>query len=613
MLKNLFLLTSVSCGVGFGSTFVISRNLQQSAWAGLVTVPAVATSLTLLSRQRRQEIERQVAKSRSNLDDIRRQEQLVQASCREINAHGQKLQTGFTQLRQSIDRDQEKQAELEREVNALVLHKQKQESLLRQLEEQVTNKQNNLEKTNAELAQSESKRKSAINSTQQSELTLANIQEKIRRDSASCQEISAYGQKLQTGFTQLRQNIDRDQERQAELEREINDLVLHKQKQEYLLFQLEEQVNNKQNNLEKTNAELAQSESKRKSAINSTQQSELTLANIQKKIRQDSAIKEQIKAEIIDLRNQERNIQRGIDSYRVELTNLQQQLAVLKNRQEISLANIQEKICQHSAIKEQIKTEIIHLRNQERNIQGEIDSRRVDSTNLQQKLAEFRDQQEMLLSAIDDLERSVKDRQSLLNELDLEILDRRAVKKDIDSQTIELKEQASQSTPKEEQLQAKRWQDNSVFENNPHLQVLEHIDSYEKITESEVNHVLGNPRKRREFDNKWRDYLAYLPFSIRVETSKSGSCYVKAIITIINPQKIPEILERNAVEPKFLHSKNPGFIAEQEEQAFQDLYFDLESQSNDDFIKHINTYNTNTCRSCGSTPMRGYDYCYTCN
>jgi ribosomal protein S28E/S33 len=488
MLKNWFLLASVSCGVGFGSTFVISRNLQQSAWAGLVTVPAVTTSLTLLSRQRRQEIERQVAKSRSNLDDIRQQEQLVQASCREISAHGQKLQTGFTQLRQ---------------------------------------------------------------------------------------------------------NIDRDQEKQAELEQEINTLVLYKQKQEFLLFQLEEQVNNKQNNLEKTNAELAQSESKRKLAINSAQQSELTLANIQEKIRQDSAIKEQIKPEIIDLRNQERSIQREIDSRRVELTNLQQQLAVLKNRQEISLANIQEKICQHSDIKEQIKTEIIDLRDQERNIQREIDSRRVDSTNLQQKLAEFRDQQEMLLSAIDDLERSVKDRQSLLNELDLEILNRRTVKKEINSQTIEPKEQASQSTLKEEQLQAKRWQDNSVFENNPHLQILEHIDRHGKITESEVNHMLRNPRKGREFANKLREYLPELHFSIIVETSESGSCYLKEI----KPQNFPEIPEPIAIDL--------------EEQAMQDLSFDLESQSSDYFIGNINTYNS--CRSCGSTPVRGHDYCYNCN
>ncbi len=205
----------------------------------------------------------------------------------------------------------------------------------------------------------------------------------------------------------------------------------------------------------------------------------------------------------------------------------------------------------------------------------------------------------------------VKDRKSLLNELDLEILNRRAVKKDTNSQTIELKEQTSQSTPKEEQLQAKRWQDNSVFENNPHLQILKHIDRHEKITESEVNHILGGSRRKREFDNKWRDYLAYLPFSIRVETSKSGSHYVKAIITLVKPQNFSDVLQPDVVELELPHSKIAGSTPELEELAIQNSDFDLESQSNDDLIDRINT--CNTCRSCGSISIRGHDYCYRCN
>jgi hypothetical protein len=59
-LKNWFLLTSISCGVGFTFTLALSKNLQQSALAGLGTVPAIATSLTMLARQRKEEIERQI-------------------------------------------------------------------------------------------------------------------------------------------------------------------------------------------------------------------------------------------------------------------------------------------------------------------------------------------------------------------------------------------------------------------------------------------------------------------------------------------------------------------------------------------------------------------------
>ena len=158
MLKNWFLLASVSCGVGFGSTFLISRNLQQSAWAGLGTVPAVAASIKILSRQSKEEIERQVAKSRLSLDNVRQQEQLVKNKCREISAHGQKLQMGFTQLTQEVNRDRVRQAELEREINSLVLHKQTQKSLLGQLEAKVLDRQNQLETIIAELARIQAQR-----------------------------------------------------------------------------------------------------------------------------------------------------------------------------------------------------------------------------------------------------------------------------------------------------------------------------------------------------------------------------------------------------------------------------------------------------------------------
>jgi chromosome segregation ATPase len=159
MFKNWFLLASVSCGVGFGSTFLISRSLQQSAWAGLGTVPAVAASLTILSRQRQEEIDRQVAKSRLSLDDLQQQEQLVtgqlqlkESSCREISAHGQKLQTAFTQLKQDVNRYREEQTGLEKEINSLVLQRQAQESALVRLDAKVVDRQNNLQTTQAELA-----------------------------------------------------------------------------------------------------------------------------------------------------------------------------------------------------------------------------------------------------------------------------------------------------------------------------------------------------------------------------------------------------------------------------------------------------------------------------
>ena len=186
MFKNWFLLASVSCGVGFGSTFLISRNLQQSAWAGLGTVPAVAASLTLLSRQRQEEIDLQVAQSRLSLDDLQREEQLVKeqlqikkSSCQKIIVGGQELQTAFTQLKKDVNRYREKQAGLEREINSLVLQRQAQESSLVRLDAKVVDRQNNLQTTQAELALIQTQRQSAIDSAKQSNLELQRIREEI--------------------------------------------------------------------------------------------------------------------------------------------------------------------------------------------------------------------------------------------------------------------------------------------------------------------------------------------------------------------------------------------------------------------------------------------------
>jgi hypothetical protein len=69
MPKNWLLLISISCGVGFGSTLLISRNLQQSSWTGLGAVPAVVASLTLLSRQYKEDRDVHTARLKLQLDD----------------------------------------------------------------------------------------------------------------------------------------------------------------------------------------------------------------------------------------------------------------------------------------------------------------------------------------------------------------------------------------------------------------------------------------------------------------------------------------------------------------------------------------------------------------
>jgi chromosome segregation ATPase len=287
MLKNWFLLASVSCGVGFGTTFAISRNLQQSALAGLGTVPAVATSLRLLSRQRQEEIDRQIAESRLSLNDLRQQEQLVKAD-------GDKLQAGFIQLRQEVDRDRDRQVELERSITALALQKQTEASLLARLAADVLDKQQQLELTNTALAQQQS----------------------------------------------LLQDLDLDRQQQQSLQQEVSELLLQKQQQAVLLdesntqlqisrnfhAELAERVNTTQEHLARLTIDLSELQAKRATAIDLERSADLTLANIREEISQHVFFKDKLAAELVELDNCRDNLQAQIAA-QTERAESQQQLA----------------------------------------------------------------------------------------------------------------------------------------------------------------------------------------------------------------------------------------------------------------------------------------------
>jgi chromosome segregation ATPase len=393
MFKNWFLIAGVSCGVGFGSTFLISRNLQQSAWAGLGTVPAVAASLTILSRQRQEEIDRQVAKSRLSLDDLQREEQLVKeqlqirkSSCQKIIVGGQELQTAFTQLKQDVNRYREEQAGLEREINSLVLQRQAQESSLVRLDAKVVDRQNNLQTTQAELALIQTQRQSAIDSAKQSNLELQSVREKIRQYSVTKEQLGFQltdlqnqAQSLQTKLIDrevdlrgieyhilqmeerhdrvaiaiveldgsleqkqsLLQDIDRDRQQQQALIQEISDLLLEKQDREVLLGELVVNITVKQNILFELDAEVSEGQ-----------------ANL-----------DRISIDLVQIEAQR---QSAID---------------LAQRSELTLANIQEEISNHCINKEKIAAEIAELQNRGENLEAEIVTQKINLTELQEQIS----------------------------------------------------------------------------------------------------------------------------------------------------------------------------------------------------------------------------------
>jgi myosin heavy subunit len=470
MLKNWFLLASVSCGVGFGSTFLISRNLQQSTLAGLGTVPAVAASLTILSRQRREEIDRQVAQSKQQLQltnascseisahwqRVQEQEQLFKDRCREISAHGKELQTEYKQLKQEVDRYRERQASLEREINSLVLQKQTRKSLLVQLDGEVLDKQKQLKTTQTELAQIQTQKESEIDSATQSNLKLQRIREEIRQDSAAKKQlddqITDLGRLLQQKQSLL-QNTDWQQ--QQLLQKGISDLLLQKQDQKVLfdelvvsistkhnnLVKLDNEISERQANLDRIAIDLAKIESRKQSAINSAQRSELALTNIEDKVSERQANLDRI---AIDL---------------AEIESKRQSIIYSVNQSEFILADISKETSQHSANKQALEVAIFELQQQLKNSQ--------------------------LPTVSPDL------------------------------------------IPPVILVTLGEWE--NFFEYDPNLPILKDIKTHGRISISEATRILGSDRLRRGFADKITKYNQdfNLPFNIKIENFNNTDYYIK--------------------------------------------------------------------------------------
>ena len=69
------------------------------------------------------------------------------------------------------------------------------------------------------------------------------------------------------------------------------------------------------------------------------------------------------------------------------------------------------------------------------------------------------------------------------------------------------------------------WRNN--FDDAKIEQVFSHIEKHNSLTEAELNQILGSPRKARRFAGNLEQYLALLPFSVKVETTSNGKRYVK--------------------------------------------------------------------------------------
>jgi chromosome segregation ATPase len=485
-LKNWFLLTSISCGVGFTFTLALSKNLQQSALAGLGTVPAIATSLTMLARQRKEEIERQISKSNLHLIELQKQEEVIlsklhsnQNSYEKIKYKCQELQLENTKIAAELDAHRKHDQELEKKRQLLLFQEKEYRSVLYYLGVDI----NSRAKTLRELD----------NSVNDRQKILEKVNVELTGLKASGQEVKQWIKIKKAYQCEMEGNITQSEERLKFILTQVDVLNRSLSEKRKLLRDLDLNSNTSDPIMEK---DVAQSEGRLK----------FVLAQVD-------------------------TLDRSLNEKQKLLRDLEKNIAQSEERLEFISTGLE------------IKQWIRSKKEYQREMEGDI--------------AQSEEKLKFILTQVGILDRSLNEKQKLLGDLDLNSNDSQRSVNTSDTALMNSSTNFSESTENWMELvniiktrtglemcdidsakigsvrdaiiffqgvdsTATEWHENGIFKDNPHLSVLQYIEKHGIVTESEICHMLGNPRSVRKFKNTLQEYYKYLPFSIAVDgTSES--------------------------------------------------------------------------------------------
>ncbi len=480
MLKNWLTIGSIAFGVSFACVLPFNRDLTQSALIGLATIPGTFAGTATKSRQRRQQLHRQIASEISRLHGLRKQSetlarqlQITTTERQSIEARVRQLNTLAVDLTERIDRDRHYHTQLEQQLALTTIYTQEQDGIVDKLDLQISDKRASLLELEGQLSEI----KFQFNST---ELELSKKQSRLEyleaESLAKNNEIATSDRSLQV----IRADIAVHQAELTNLEAQLHTHIDE--------FDDRELVNLR---LQLNAIELAYSE---KQSI---------LADLES----------QVLAKTTEIASNDRNLQitqAEIIERQAELANLESQL--------------------RSKIEEASQIDIVALRSQ-------LNSLELQSREQQERLESLESQSLAKINEIAITNRNLEltqlelvDRRSELAELEAKIY---AKLEEMDDVEIDLQIAMQKIEPQPPQISRSidgllgqgEW--HQQFIDNPHLEILQHIEKHGAIAEAEVNHKLGNPRSVRQFANKLEEYTRYLPFTIRVESSPQGSRYLR--------------------------------------------------------------------------------------
>ncbi len=534
LLNNWLKIGSVAFGVSCGCALPFTQNLAQSALIGLATMPGVAASVVVRSRQQQRQIDRQLERARVRLRELQQRgesltEQLqIKAQDRQTTElRVAQLHSLAASLNDRTDRDRQQQAQLEQKLATITLYCEEQQAFATKLDRKIQDKQarslevdTNSNSLKLELSQLQSEQVRLESSNHRANIVLGNIQAEIDRSSGIKRELEQQIRELESQQQSAVDSVDDSIDRQRLVLQELELAIIDRQKV----------------HTEKV-AEVEQLE-------------QVITARSPALINQEQRL--------VDIHTRSIELDLELQHKRSQLEQIESQ--ILSNNRQIESSN-QELAIAQLALGNALAAETAAAQLARIDRQAELD--RLEST-IQAKLQEI-DRIENTRLQLSETELGLSDRQIELAELDAEISARNNAieqhNQDLEKIQLELRDRQAEIDNLELTIQTKlqsideieldlaralqtfepkppivsrsivlnvvegEWSDK--FIDNPHLSVLQHIEKHGTITESEASSKLGNARSVRQFANKLEEYAPDLPFSIRVESSPKGNRYLK--------------------------------------------------------------------------------------
>jgi hypothetical protein len=227
MLKNWFLITAASFGVGFGVTYVYLQSPTQSVIAGAAGTTGAIGSVLLCSKQRKEELERQAESMQVTVKTLEQQEKAL----------GQQLQ-GHQDNRQTIQHQVE---QLEQQIASLQSKQQGQEASIAKFDRELETKRNSVAELDAKRVELSTLTAEVASLQQQQDaaqtalLDLQNIEAEITIYSATKAHLVLEVARLEEYQTEIKIQIADDKD-------------ICEKAEEYLLF-VDQEVSDKQSDL----------------------------------------------------------------------------------------------------------------------------------------------------------------------------------------------------------------------------------------------------------------------------------------------------------------------------------------------------------------------------